>query len=117
MEPKENSFSTITSNLAPGSSCSIYFDENGAYFNSSPPKNYKPIRIVSIDNKAIKCVFKDKKEIFVTVKEPDIFDENIGVALCICTKMFGSKTKYMEHVTNIIERPTLLEKKKKKSRI
>jgi hypothetical protein len=78
--------------------------------------NLKPKRIVSIDNKTIKCVFKDGKEVFVTVQEPDIFDENIGVALAVCTKMFGSKTKFMEYVAEIIERPTPTEKKKKKAK-
>jgi hypothetical protein len=75
--------------------------------------NLKPKRIVSIDNKTIKCVFKDGKEVFVTVQEPDIFDENIGVALAVCTKMFGSKTKFMEYVAEIIEKPVFKEKKLK----
>ena len=79
-------------------------------------KNYKPVRIVSIDNKTIKCVFRDKKEVFVTVKEPDIFDEEIGVALSICTHMFGSKTKFFDHVAEIIERPVRTEKKVEKKK-
>ena len=74
----------------------------------------KPVRIVSIDNHTIKCDFKDEKEIFVTVQKPDIFDERVGVALAVCTKMFGSRTKFYDYIAEIIERPKPPEKKIKK---
>lgn len=76
--------------------------------------NVKPKRIISIDNKTIKCVFKDNTEIFVTVQEPDIFSEEIGIALAIARKIYGSNTKYLDSIEKIIERPTPAEKKKKK---
>ena len=76
--------------------------------------NVKPKRIVSIDNKTIKCVIKDNTEIFVTVQEPDIFSEEIGIALAIVRKIYGSNTKYLDSIEKIIERPIPAEKKKKK---
>jgi hypothetical protein len=77
---------------------------------------HKPVRIVSIDNKTIKCVFKDKKEVFVTVQEEDIFDERVGTAIAIVTHLFGSKTKFFDYVAEIIERPVRTEKKTEKKK-
>jgi hypothetical protein len=78
--------------------------------------NVKPKRIVSIDNKTIKCVFKDNTEIFVTVQEPDIFSEEIGIALAIARKIYGSNTKYLDTIEKIIERPISADKKPKKKK-
>ncbi len=105
-------FSTTTSNLASGSSCNITFDDKGVYFNPSPSKNYKPIRIV-VDGKITACFFEDGEKIVVRCGGDDTFSEEFGVAEAIMRKLYGNRNRFKKAVANA-EHPAHPEKKKKK---
>ena len=76
---------------------------------------YKPKKIVFIDNKITKCVFWDGTEVFVEVKGGDIFDEEIGVALCVAHYLYRDeskgKRKFLRAIKRLAERPKSPEKK------
>jgi hypothetical protein len=66
-------------------------------------KNYKPVRIVFVDNWLTKCTFEDGKTITVKCQPMDSFSEEVGVALCIARKIYNDayndKKNSMKKVT------------------
>ena len=83
--------------FARNSSSTSYF-----CYGTTPPRNYKPTRIVFVKNWLTKCTFEDGTTTTVQCQPMDNFSEEVGVALCIARKIYNDayndKKKSMKKV-------------------